>query len=152
MSLSPVDSCKRCGVQMSYVDENGTIFSSNKTHESTECLMEMSAKLKLLQAENMRLKNEWHCEKLRCAKILARQNLLKAPQDQKEKLLDQVYRWKALYERERYRRWALKKAIMNVYGTLDFRVETGAIVDVNAKSVAEYVSVKLRELIRKSSR
>jgi len=57
-----------------------------------------------------------------------------------------------LYERERMRRWRLRNQIMKVYGTLDFRVETGAIVDVNAKSVAEYVSVKLRELIRDSAK
>ena len=145
-------SCPQCGVVRTYIDENGVEFHASGDHETNDCLLRMKQRNKKLEHENMRLGNEHHYEQNRVKNILERQHLLKAPKEQREKLIDQCRRWQSLYERERIRRLKFRTEIMKVYGMLDFKIETGAIVDPKGLSVAEYVTKKLRELIRNSTK
>lgn len=146
MGLSPVDECKQCGLTLSYVDEKGTLFRSMLDHSKDECASQLKDTIKHLRnrvLELDRLLNE--------ERTFGQRRIIRAPRDQKTKLLDQIQRWKNMLYRERMRRWKLKKEIMYIYGTLDFQVETGTIVDDAAKLVAESISRKLQALIRKSN-
>ncbi len=146
MSIKVHTNCEKCDVATSYVDEKGTVFFQKHAHSVDACDLERGATIRHLRDEVLRLNQLVNEER-----SYNQRKLIRAPQDQKEKLLDQIYRWKTLFEEERMKRWKLRKQIMYVYGTLDFKVETGSIVDSPAKAVAEYTSRKLRELIRTKS-
>jgi hypothetical protein len=169
MSLKVNTRCAFCKETLDYLDtDTNKVFRSTHDHDDQACKDYLYNTVAHLQQRVADLTKRWEDDQYRAkAKDLQAYNkihrlnnrieelgttLAKAPADQKAKLIDQCHRWQALYERERHKRWALKKQIMHVYGTLDFWLETGCIVDQKAKVVAEYVSDKLRELLRKTGR
>lgn len=163
MSLKINTRCAFCKETLDYLDtDSNKLFRSTVDHDVEACkdylynrvayLEERTLDLtKRLEGEQLRSKakdNRTHMLKQRIEELNS--NLVKAPADQKKKLIAQCQRWQALYERERMRRREMRKEIMHLYGTLDFKVETGSIVDTAAKVVAEYTITKLRELTRKN--
>lgn len=169
MSLKINTRCATCKEALDYLDtESKKVFRATHDHDVEACKDHLYNTVGHLQERVLDLTKRLEEEQLRAKEEIRRadnitrmvkqrveeltNNLVKAPIDQKTKLVKQCRRWQALYERERHKRRALKQQIMHVYGTLDFRMETGCIVDPKAKVVTEYTSNKLRDILRKAAR
>lgn len=143
MSLKESGHCQRCRFVLSYQDEAGTIFATDReAHTAEDCDKRMQATIDALKAQLV------VTEKLAlCAGDYKRETEAKLAG-----ILDQNRRWQALCHREWMRGLRLRGAIMKVYAILDLKVETKDIVDESAIAVAEYTSKQLQDLIRRSKR
>lgn len=149
MSLKPNETCELCLAVTSYMDcESGKIYTQRNAHTDDACALEVKALTFKFRQEIIRLNDLLHEERVRLKTFEANHRGRKAPPSQEHHLIDQCQRWQSMYERERMRGYWLRNKIMKVYGTLDLRIESGYIVDEKAKNVAEYVTRKLREVLK----
>jgi len=135
--------CDRCGTVLTAIDDDNNIFKSIKNHEVDQCMDIMQDSIDLLKEQletsHLQLQN-------------ARNRLNKiSSHGVRSKIIAQARMWRSLARLERHRRIKLQYEIMKIYAILDFRVQSGLIVDDQAKFVAEYAASQLQSKVRESS-